>query len=87
MAHSTAPRRLYWRLAAGLLVAAGLYGWFVTAKYGRLNGLNQRQLAKAAAELKSSIQNAVGTVTRRKTSTWNDLTQDSTGTSPICLCR
>lgn len=65
MATATSLRRgLYWRLAVGLLVVAGAYGWYVTAKYGRLNELNQRQLAKAAAELESSIQNALETVRR-----------------------
>ena len=57
-------RRLYWRLAIALLAAAGVYGWYVTTQYGRLNDRNQRELANATTELKRTIENAVETVTR-----------------------
>ena len=47
-----------------LLVAAGFYAWYVIAQYGRLNDLNQRQLANAAADLKSTFETAMETVRR-----------------------
>jgi len=64
MGTSTVRRQLYLRLAIGLLAAAGAYVWYVTVQYGRINDLNQRQLANAAAELKNSLENAIGTVGR-----------------------
>src|SRR5215207_4111778 len=64
MGRSSDRRRLYWRLSIALLAAAGAYAWFVTAQYARLNDLNQRELANAAAELKRTLENAVETVTR-----------------------
>src|SRR5262245_6926456 len=64
MESSGSGTRLYWRLAIGLIAAAGAYAWFVTVQYGRLNDLNQRELANAAAELRRSFENAVETVTR-----------------------
>ena len=63
MGTSSRSAPLYWRLAIGLLAAAGAYAWFVSAQYGRLNDLNQRELANAAAELKRTLENAVETVT------------------------
>lgn len=64
MGTSPDGRRLYWKLAIALLAAAGVYAWYVTSQYGRLNDLNQRQLSNAAAELKWTIENAVGAVSR-----------------------
>jgi hypothetical protein len=51
-------------LVIALLVAAGVYVWYAVAQYGRLNDLNQRQLSNAAAELRTTLANALETVTR-----------------------
>ena len=76
MGSAEGGRRFHRRLAIVLLAAAGAYVWFVTVQYGRLNDLNQRQLAHAAAELKRSLENAVETVSRFKPS--------ETDKSPLC---
>lgn len=72
MPTSTVRRQLYWRLAIGLIAVTGAYIWYVTVQYGRINDLNQRQLANASAELKNSIENAIGTVRRFKPSPTDD---------------
>jgi len=46
------------RLLVGLLLIAGLYGWWVLSQYQRLSALNQRELADAALELKSAVETA-----------------------------
>ncbi len=61
----TQPGRASYRwLTITLLVAAGVYGWYASTQYARLNDLNQRQLSNAAAELKGALQTAVETATR-----------------------
>lgn len=57
-------RRLYWKLAVGLLAATGVYVWYVSAQYERLRDLYQRQLANAVAELRVTYDNARVTVKR-----------------------
>jgi hypothetical protein len=47
-----------------VLVAVGVYGWYALTQYDRLNDLNQRELANAAAELKRAVENAYGAVER-----------------------
>lgn len=47
-----------------VLVAVGVYGWYAVTQYDRLNDLNQRELANAAAELKRAIENAYSAVER-----------------------
>lgn len=52
------PRRLLF----GLLLMAGLYGWWVAGQYQQLSALHQRELADAALELKGAIETAVENV-------------------------
>lgn len=57
-------RMSYRWLTGVVLVAVGVYGWYALTQYDRLNDLNQRELANAAAELKRAIENAYGAVER-----------------------
>jgi hypothetical protein len=57
-------RRLYWRLAIGLLAVTGAYVWYASTQHERLRALYQRQLTHAAAELGISFANAQITVAR-----------------------
>ena len=47
-------------LAIGVAAAASVYAWYVFTQYGRLNELNQHQLAATGVEMKRAIENAVG---------------------------
>lgn len=49
-----------------LTVLLAIYVAYVFIQYGQLNDLNQRELANAAAELNSSIENALVTVTNAR---------------------
>ena len=51
-------------LTITLLVAGGVYAWYALTQYDRLNDLNQRQLSKAAAELKTSLDDSLEIVRR-----------------------
>jgi hypothetical protein len=51
-------------LTITLLVAGGVYAWYALTQYDRLNDLHQRQLSKAAAELKTSLDDSLEIVRR-----------------------
>jgi hypothetical protein len=60
---SAQPERLSYRwLTVAVAVALGVYAWYGSTQYDRLNELNHRQLSNAGAELKTAIDNAVATV-------------------------
>lgn len=77
-------RRLHWPVLITLLVVVGAYAGFAVQQYGRLNDLNQRELANAAAQLKRSLENAVETVKRFTPSDTNELDASATNESPLC---
>jgi len=62
MSAESPGRASYRWLAITLAVGAGVYAWYATTQYDRLNDLNQRQLSNAAAEIKAAVDNAVVTV-------------------------
>jgi hypothetical protein len=59
----SAPGRPSYRwLIITLCAAVSVYACYALEQYRRLNGLHQRQLSSAAAELKASIETARGTL-------------------------
>jgi len=85
MTLASSGRASYRWLTITLLVAAGVYAWYASAQYGRLNDLNQRQLSNAGAELKAALDTAVETATRfnAKRAAWQDSrTSKSTRSKP-----
>ncbi len=57
-------RRSYRWLGITLAAVVGVYAWYAISQYERLNDLNQRQLSNAAAELKTTLETAFGTVSQ-----------------------
>jgi hypothetical protein len=64
-ANDTSSFSFRWPLIALTTIVAA-YVWYVVNQYGRLNDLNQAELANAAAELNRAIENAFVTVTNFK---------------------
>lgn len=58
------PRLLHWPVAVTLIAVVGLYAGFAMQQYTQLNDQHQRELSNAAAQLKSSLDNALETISR-----------------------
>ena len=54
------------KAVVALVAVAGLYFWWVTTQYARINDFNQRQLSNASIVLKNTIENAVRNVRNYK---------------------
>lgn len=58
------PRLFHWPVAITLIAIVGLYAGFAMQQYTKLTDQHQRELSNAAAQLKSSLDNALETVSR-----------------------
>ena len=84
MVMAASGRRSYRWLVIALGAIVGVYAWYAITQYERLNDLNQRQLSNAAAELKTTLETALGTVSQfdQKWRTWKSR---GTGSEPqVC---